>query len=312
MKKIYFFIFLFFSSFAFSQNSTCEVIDQCIYTLRLLSIDGSGWNGNTMKVIQNNEVILTVGESFTTGNVMDVNLFLCDNAPFELFWNEGGQFSEKVKVLVISANANVVFIKEFGVGVSNSTLFSATAHCNSDCCFFYPFNLEVSSITETSALLTWQNEYNPSQWDIALLEDFSGFPSDNVPFTTVNTSPFLISTLQPCTNYTFYVRYRCSETSYSWWSQQNVIFSTECNLSLATSIKRNFVISPNPVDEVLRISSLENIENITIYNVIGQKQYKNYPNSTNTVINTTFLSPGIYFISISNSTQSETMKFIKK
>jgi Secretion system C-terminal sorting domain len=312
MKKKYFHFLLFFSWITFSQNNTCEVSNQCIYTLRLNSLDGTGWNGNTMNIIQNNQIISTVGESFTSGNTLDVNIFLCDDSPFELFWNDGGEYPEKIKVTLISVNQNTLYVKEYGVESPNMSLLSAVAHCGSDCCFFYPFNLEVSSITETSALLTWQNEYNPSHWDIALLEDFSGFLSDNVPFTTVNTSPFLISTLQPCTNYTFYVRYRCSETSYSWWSQQNVIFSTECNLSLATSIKRNFVISPNPVDEVLRISSLENIENITIYNVIGQKQYKNYPNSTNTVINTTFLSPGIYFISISNSTQSETMKFIKK
>ena len=312
MKKIYLSIFLFFSCLSFSQNATCEVIDQCVYTLRLLSIDGSGWNGNTMKVTQNNEIILTVGESFTSGNAMDVNLFLCDDAPFELFWNEGGQFPEKVKVLVISANANLVYSKEFGEGVSNSTLFSATAHCTTDCCFFSPFNLSVSSISETSALLTWQNEYNPSQWDIALLEDFSGFPNDNVPFTTVNNYPYLISTLQPCTNYTFYVRYRCSETSYGWWSQQNVVFDTDCNLSLSSVNKSHVEIYPNPVENELTITSASAIENIVLYDVLGQKNYETFSIESTMKINTDFLAPGIYFIRFSNSIQSETYKFIKK
>ncbi len=312
MKKIYLFIFLFFSCLSFSQNSTCEVIDQCVYTLRLQSIDGSGWNGNTMKVIQNNEVILTVGESFTTGNTMDVNLFLCDNAPFELFWNEGGQFPEKVKVLVLSAFATVIYTKEYDQGSPNSTLFSATAHCTTDCCFFYPFNLSVTEITETTALLSWQNEYNPSQWDVTLLTDTEANPSANAPFLTVNAHPFLMTDLQPCTNYKFYVRYRCSATSVGPWSQQSVIFPMECNLSLSSENKTKIEIFPNPVENELTISSAQAIENMVIYDILGQKKYETFSTENALKMNTDFLTSGVYFIKISNSTQSETFKIIKK
>jgi len=312
MKKIYLFFFFFFSSLSFGQNSTCEVTDQCIYTLRLLSVDGTGWNGNTMKITQNNQVILTVGENFTTGNIVDVNLFLCDDAPFELFWNEGGQFPEKVKVLVITSNANVVYIKEYDEGIPNTTLFSATAHCTTDCCFFYPFNLTVTEITETTALLSWQNEYNPVQWDIILLTDTTATPTDNDAFMTVNAHPFLMTDLQPCTDYKFYVRYRCSATSVGNWSEQSIIFSTECNLSLGFDKVNPIEIYPNPVINELTISSAQAIENIVIYDILGQKKYETFSSESTFKLTTEFLASGIYFIKISNSTESETFKIIKK
>lgn len=312
MKKIHQFLFLFFSFLSFSQNSTCEVTDQCVYTLRLLSIDGSGWNGNTMKVTQNNEVILTVGESFTSGNAMDVNLFLCDNAPFELFWNEGGQFPEKVKVLILSAFATVIYTKDYDNGSPNSTLFSATAHCTTDCCFFYPFNLSVTEITDTTVLLTWQNDYNPTKWDITLMTNTQANPSANEPFLTVTTFPYLITGLLPCNDYKFHVRYRCSATSVGLWSMQSIIFPTECNLSLGSENKTKIKIYPNPVENELTITSASAIENIVLYDVLGQKKYETYSTESILKMNTDFLTSGVYFIRFSNSTQSETYKFIKK
>lgn len=311
MKKYCLFLILIISFTTFAQNTTCEVINQCIYRLQLFSIDSSGWNGNTMSIIQNNQIITTVGENFTFGNTISVNFALCDDTPFELVWNEGGQFPEKVKVVLATSNLLNIFIKEFGFGVPNSSLFSAVSHCSTDCCFFYPDNLIVTSVTENSAVLAWSSYFGATQWDVILLTD-TDFPNNNDSFTTANTNPFILTDLQPCTEYKFYVRYRCSETSVGNWSSENVVFTTNCVLSDKDFSLETITLYPNPTSNLFHFSTVDGIENIQIYDVFDKLLTDINKGFITNSISIESFEQGVYFVKLNSGKNTKTFRIIKK
>jgi len=67
-------------------------------------------------------------------------------------------------------------------------------------------------------------------------------------------------------------------------------------------------VFPNPVTDVLNISSEYSIKRITILNFVGQTMFDNEINNTITVINTSNLQSGIYFIRIETSAGLKTEK----
>lgn len=295
-----------------AQNNTCDVTEQCIFTVYLESSDNSGWNGNTMTFYQNGEAVKTIGENFTSGNFVSESIFFCDNTLFEMVWNEGGNSPEQIKVTVLSSNNNVIFIKNYGDGNPNSTLFSGISNCSTDCCFFWPFNLEFISSTETTAQLSWGTDYNPAGYDIFITTDLSQNAQSNSPYITVNSNLAEISNLLPCTNYKYQVRYRCSELEQGLWSTESVFFSTECGLNLDENHFKNLKLFPNPVTDFITISNTFEIDEIEIISALGQRVISVKINLKETTLNLSTLTPGIFFLKIKSVEDYEIIKMIKK
>ncbi len=55
-------------------------------------------------------------------------------------------------------------------------------------------------------------------------------------------------------------------------------------------------VFPNPNNGVFEIQSLKNIENVAIYNVLGQEVFSKKTNATNTTIDVSFLNSGVYVV----------------
>ncbi|RXR35375.1 T9SS type A sorting domain-containing protein [Flavobacterium piscinae] len=309
------FIFSFLFSFSLisnAQNNTCDVTEQCIYTVLLESLDNSGWNGNSMTFYQNGEAIKTIGLNFVDGSMFSDTVFLCDSSPFELVWNEGGNHPEQIKLRVISSFEQTIFTKNYGEGNPNSIIFSGISNCTTDCCFFWPFNLEFISSTETTALLSWGTDYNPQQYDIFLTTDLSENAQSNSSFITVNSNPAAISNLLPCTNYKYQVRYRCSELEQGLWSTESVLFSTECGLNLDENLFENLKVFPNPVVDFLSISNSSEINEIEIISALGQRIILLKINQQQTTLDLSILTSGIYFLKLISVEDYETIKIIKR
>ncbi|HBI01170.1 MAG TPA: T9SS type A sorting domain-containing protein [Flavobacterium sp.] len=297
-----------------AQNNSCEVEEQCIYTVYLESLDNSGWNGNTMTFYQNGEAIKIIGENFTSGDFVSDIIFFCDGVHFQMVWNEGGNSPEQIKVTLLSSNNNVIFIKNYGEGEPNSTLFSGISNCSTDCCFFAPFDLEFISSTETTAQLTWSTTYNPPQYDVFLTTDLSqdAQSNSNPPYITVNSNPAEIIDLLPCTDYKYQVRYRCSEFEHGLWSTESVLFSTECELNLDENKFKNLEIFPNPVADFLTVSNSSEIHEIEIISALGQPIISLKTNQEETSLDLSILPTGIYFLKLKSVDDYETIKIVKK
>jgi hypothetical protein len=303
------FIFSFISN---AQNNTCDVTEQCIYTVLLESLDNSGWHGNSMTFYQNGEAIKTIGLDFVDGSMFSDTVFLCDSSPFELVWNEGGNHPEQIKLRVISSFEQTIFTKSYGEGNPNSIIFSGISNCTTDCCFFWPFNLEFISSTETTAQLSWGTDYNPQQYDVFLTTDLSENAQSNSSYITVNSNPAEISNLLPCTDYKYQVRYRCSELEQGLWSTESVFFSTECGLNLDENQFENLKVFPNPIVDFLSINNSSEINEIEIISALGQRIILLKINQQQTTLDLSILTSGIYFLKLKIVEDYETIKIVKK
>ncbi|MCW5518520.1 T9SS type A sorting domain-containing protein [Aureitalea sp. L0-47] len=69
---------------------------------------------------------------------------------------------------------------------------------------------------------------------------------------------------------------------------------------------------PNPVVNDLNISSVENISQITIYNILGQIVLQEAPNRSDVTLNVSQLQSGTYIARVTTDSGSQTVKVIKR
>lgn len=69
-------------------------------------------------------------------------------------------------------------------------------------------------------------------------------------------------------------------------------------------------IYPNPTNGVINIASSNNLQQIEIYNLLGEKVYESKPNNSNTAIDLSEQSKGIYFIKTYTEKGIKTQKIL--
>ncbi len=79
-------------------------------------------------------------------------------------------------------------------------------------------------------------------------------------------------------------------------------------LSTETFTASNFSIYPNPATSTISISSNENYETVSVYNMMGAEVIS----TTGDSVNVENLASGLYILKLSNNSQSVTKRFIKK
>lgn len=94
-----------------------------------------------------------------------------------------------------------------------------------------PAELRAGNITQSSALLSWTPGYQETQWQVVVQNAGLGIPTVNGTLTSTNTAQ-PTGTLQPNTQYEYYVRAYCSTTVQSEWVGP-FVFTTLCNVFTA-------------------------------------------------------------------------------
>ena len=74
---------------------------------------------------------------------------------------------------------------------------------------------------------------------------------------------------------------------------------TTTTLSTSTNTLEGFTLYPTIVKEELNFRSQNNVEAITVFNVLGQKVFSGAPNTNNSSINLSKLRPGVYVVKVS-------------
>ncbi len=69
---------------------------------------------------------------------------------------------------------------------------------------------------------------------------------------------------------------------------------------------------PNPVNDVLHVAAQQNIDNIEVYNLLGQKIMEANPNNTAADLNMSALSAGSYIVKLTSAQATQTIKVLKK
>jgi hypothetical protein len=94
-----------------------------------------------------------------------------------------------------------------------------------------------------------------------------------------------------------------SDSKIAWYKNTSTILSTN------TMIKDKLSIYPNPTDKILIFKTNQEIENLKIYNILGQ-EIKTF-NQINSQVDVSKLNAGIYILQFSINKSFEKIKFIK-
>jgi hypothetical protein len=87
---------------------------------------------------------------------------------------------------------------------------------------------------------------------------------------------------------------------------------TTTTLGTANNILEGFTLYPTIVKEELNFRSQNNVETITVFNLLGQKVFSGAPNTNNSSINLSTLRPGVYVVKVSAEGKIGSYKIIKE
>lgn len=100
--------------------------------------------------------------------------------------------------------------------------------------------------------------------------------------------------------------------TYSWFIDKVRVIATD---TVTQAVNENYLetkMYPNPVDNMLTINSEDDIQDISIYNVVGIKVMEMVINNKETVIDLSVLESGMYLIEIQGKNGKGIKTFIKK
>ena len=75
---------------------------------------------------------------------------------------------------------------------------------------------------------------------------------------------------------------------------------------------QSFSIFPNPANEVLNVESEQPIEELSLFNAMGQRIQTLHPSTTQLHLNLSDCPAGVYFLQIRTNETSCTCKFLKQ
>ena len=87
---------------------------------------------------------------------------------------------------------------------------------------------------------------------------------------------------------------------------------TTQTLGTSTNTLEGFTLYPTIVKEELNFRSQNNVEAITVFNILGQKVFSGAPNTNNSSINLSNLRPGVYVVKVSAEGKTGSYKIIKE
>jgi flavin-binding protein dodecin len=76
--------------------------------------------------------------------------------------------------------------------------------------------------------------------------------------------------------------------------------------------ENTFKYFPNPVTNELHIKAQNNIQNVSVYNMLGQEVLRSAPNTITNDVNMASLQAGTYFVKITINNVTETVKVLKR
>ena len=82
-------------------------------------------------------------------------------------------------------------------------------------------------------------------------------------------------------------------------------------LSVDTFEQGEFSVYPNPVNDQLTIKSKVTVDQVTLYNMMGQKVMQQQPNGLDVNMNLAHLNKGIYFVEVKTGNHVKTVKVLK-
>ena len=94
--------------------------------------------------------------------------------------------------------------------------------------------------------------------------------------------------------------------TYKLWS------STTLSVENTDDIDTTFKYFPNPVKNTLQLNAQSNIQNVSIYNMLGQEVFTTNPNNVSSTVDMSGLQAGAYFVKVTINNRTENVRVIKQ
>ena len=152
-----------------------------------------------------------------------------------------------------------------------------------------------------SVNISWNPIAGVSSYQIT----FDGNVLGNTGLTSINITGLALSTA-----YTWSIEpINCfgTATGCTTWS-----FTTGAALSVEENTLETFSVYPNPTSDILNIKTIKDIDNVTVFNLLGQSVASFKKNDIiDSSINLSELSKGLYLVKISSGDTTQTIRVTK-
>ena len=209
------------------------------------------------------------------------------------------QTTYEVRVQANCGNNNT---SDWTAAVSFTTPAAPADPCNA------PTNLQVNSITQTSATMTWTAGGSETSWKVG----YKLSTTDQWQEATVNTTSYDMTGLTANSTYDVRVKAICAADNQSDFVTGT--FTTAGvgidNITLANSIS----LLPNPADNYIELNVNSNIDvkEAVVYNAFGQIIQTIQLTGNHARIDLSDMAAGMYFVRVNGEGVSATKKFIRR
>lgn len=159
-----------------------------------------------------------------------------------------------------------------------------------------PTALTVVQISDDSADIMWTAGGTETEWEIEY--GATGFTPGSGTIITDNDGTLgeTITALVPETDYEVYITAICAPENKS-EQVGPVTFTTE-PLGVADQVFQDFSYHPNPISNLLSLKATNEIQQVVIYDLLGQEVFKTKPNSLSLNFELNGLHGGIYLMKV--------------
>lgn len=181
------------------------------------------------------------------------------------------------------------------------------AECNS------ATDIQVTDVTDTSITVNWTDTSTATEGYVVDVYLQGQNPNIDTPLASeavgAGITSVTITGLQPNTSYDVYVTSDCGNGNIMSSEAVNVITT---NLGVGENDYAQINYFPNPVKEQLTITAAISIENVTVYNLLGQAVMQVEPRDMNVVLDMSALPTGTYVLKATVADATSTFKIVKE
>lgn len=280
----------------------CAKKDMCELTIVKADYSNDGWDNGYIS-IKGSKSDLLYNVKLTTGGDVDnpvvENILLAPDT-YTFTWVKG-YWDEEVGFTIRFNDEDVINV---GINEINAdfelTFLEYEISCENETNTVAPTNVAATTQGAYAVKVTWDAAENALSYNVYANNDF---------VKNVTETECVVEGLQENTEYCF--------TISSVNGNESELSEQACAKTLEDGVAEyhsSFNIYPNPVNDIIYLESESDVENILIYNIIGNVVFRQQPtdNSQLLMIDVADFNSGVYFVKV-RTTNGETIKrFIKK
>ena len=190
---------------------------QCDYTLEMNDSYGDGWNGNSIDVLVDGNVVIP-GATLGSGSTGVLTFSVTSGADVTTIWNGGGNWGYEITYNILDTDGMNIGSGDEDVNITTGTI---TANCPSCPA---PSDLTIDSTSTTGAVISWSAGTAITTLEYQLLLAGETPAASGI---TTSENPLTITGCYSNTPYDLYLRSDCSG-DYSSWAL--VSFTTLCDV----------------------------------------------------------------------------------